>query len=395
MNPNATAADRIAGTEPVWTGMAPLAEVLASSADGEKVLLHAGPPYASRDEVPQPVLNSALQAIIFEGWAADLAEAAVIFASGQVSMAAAQDHGCLVPLAGIISPSMQLHVIEDPKTGRVQHAVLNEGMRNCLRVGMLEPGLVEHQRWLHGPFARWLSDRLTTGGAIGLLQPLEHALRAGDDGHSRTIEGSRLVSAILLAGDSCAFRPEAEAFLADSTPFALNLWMAAAALSLAAAEGIEGSDAVVRVGGNGVEFGFQVAAEPGHWFTVPSTPPRGPLVEAYRGLSVLGAIGDSAVVDFFGLGGAALRHAPLTLEALADFATDGLLERPERVMEREHPRLPTRTGASASRIARAGEAPAVLLGMIEGQGLEGRIGGGIFEPPVDAFRRASARHHPA
>ncbi|UNK46099.1 DUF1116 domain-containing protein [Arthrobacter sulfonylureivorans] len=390
MSANAQAAARIGATEPVWTGMAPLAQVLAATGCPERTLLHAGPTFSSRNTVPQPVRNSVVQAILFEGWASTMEAAEELFDSGAVGLEPAQDHNCLVPLAGVISPSMQLHVVTDAESGRVQYAVLNEGMRHCLRVGVVEPGLVDHQHWLHGPFALWLSDRLAARGPLPLLPLLAASLEQGDDGHNRTMAGSALVASELLHNDASAFRSEAEAFLAECLPFALNLWMAAAALSLRTAEGTEGSDAVTRVGGNGIDFGVQIAAEPGRWRTVAGTPPRGPIPAEFEGLPVLGAIGDSAVLDFFGLGGASLRHAPLTLGSLGEFAPAEVLERPEALMELEHPRLPIRTGVSASRIAEAGRTPVVLLGMIEGQGLEGRIGGGAFEPSLTVFQEALA-----
>ncbi|NKX51773.1 DUF1116 domain-containing protein [Arthrobacter deserti] len=237
MSANTVAAARIATVGPVWTGMVPLAQVPAAAGRSARTLLHAGPPFTSRGAIPQPVRNSALQAIVFEGWATDLEQAAALFHSGAVAWEPAQDHDCLVPLAGVISPSMALHVVSDPGSGRVQYAVLNEGMRHCLRVGVIEPGLVEHQRWLHGPFARWLPGRLAPRGPLELLPLLARSLKAGDDGHNRTMAGSALVAAELLRDDASAFRPHAEAFLAGCLPFALNLWMAAAALSLRAAAG--------------------------------------------------------------------------------------------------------------------------------------------------------------
>lgn len=390
MSANAEAASRIGAVEPVWTGMVPLAQILAETGCPERTLLHAGPPFYNRKAVPQPVRNSVVQAILFEGWASTMEEAEELFDSGDVCLESAQDHNCLVPLAGVISPSMQLHVVSDSESGRVQYAVLNEGMHHCLRVGVVEPGLVDHQHWLHGPFAQWLSDCLAARGPVPLLPLLAASLEEGDDGHNRTIAGSALVASELLQDDDSVFRSEAEVFLTECLPFALNLWMAAAALSLRAAEGIKGSDAVTRVGGNGIDFGIQTAAEPGRWRTVSGTPPRGPIPAEFEGLPVLAAVGDSAVLDFFGLGGASLRHAPLTLGGLGDYAPTEVLNRPEAVMELEHPRLPVRTGVSASRIAQAGRTPVVLLGMIEAQGLEGRIGGGAFEPSLTLFKGALA-----
>lgn len=58
-------------------------------------------------------------------------------------------------------------------------------------------------------------------------------------------------------------------------------------------------------------------------------------------------------------------------------------------MDRTHACLPIKTGVSATRIALAGVAPVVLLGMIEGRGLEGRLAGGAYEAPINAFEAAA------
>jgi hypothetical protein len=372
----------------VWTGQITLREVLADQDAPTRTLLHAGPPFADAASVPTPVRNSMMQAIVFEGWSPDLQGAAALLDSGAVSLAPAQDHECLVPLAGVISPAMSMHVVQDKESGMTQYAVINEGMVHCLRVGMLEDGLVKHQHWLHGPYADWLAHRLAKNGPVDLFSLLSRSLATGDDGHNRTMAGSSLCAAALLKGDDSALRTEMEPFITSALAFALNLWMAAAALALRAAQGMVGSDTITKVGGNGVDFGFQIAANPGTWHTTAGTAPRGAVPQKFRGLPVLGAIGDSAVLDFFGLGGQALRHAPATLQALGDFAPTDALERPHQLLETRHLRLPIRTGVSATRIAQAGVVPIVLLGMIEATGLEGRIAGGAYEPAMDAFRAA-------
>jgi hypothetical protein len=68
------------------------------------------------------------------------------------------------------------------------------------------------------------------------------------------------------------------------------------------AEGVEGSSFITAAGGNGREVGIQVAGLPGHWFTVPAKPPVGTFDVDLPTDRAMGAIGDSAVVDAFGLG---------------------------------------------------------------------------------------------
>ncbi|OIH82793.1 hypothetical protein BLJ79_17730 [Arthrobacter sp. UCD-GKA] len=380
------AAQAIAGIKPMWTGQITLGQVLSAQGTPERTLLHAGPPFTAIDSVPAPVRNSMLQAIVFEAWAVDLTDAASLLDSGGIHLAPAQDHDCLVPLAGVISPGMSLHVVQDQAAGTTQYAVINEGMNHCLRVGTIEDGLVEHQHWLHGPYAQWLQERVTQIGPVDLFPILSRSLESGDDGHNRTMAGSALCATLLLEDDGSSLGAEVKPFITGALAFSLNLWMAAAALALRAAQGMTGVDTITKAGGNGIDFGFQVASDPGTWQTMPGSAPRGPVPEQFRGLPVLGAIGDSAVVDFFGLGGQALHHAPATLEALGSFSPGGILDRPDQLMPISHPRLPIRSGVSATRIIETGITPVVLLGMIEASGLEGRIAGGAYEPAVDAFR---------
>ena len=66
------------------------------------------------------------------------------------------------------------------------------------------------------------------------------------------------------------------------------------------------------MGGNGVEMGIQIAGLPGQWFTMPAQPPRGKFDLDIPMNRALGAIGDSAVVEGFGLGAMVVRLSPET-----------------------------------------------------------------------------------
>jgi hypothetical protein len=376
-----TAVDAAAGaamtaTDPHWTGLSRAVDVTGS----DRRLWHAGPPFADWSTVPVPVRNSLALACIYEGWAGTTNDAWSLLAAGRVEYAPAQDHGMVVPLAGVISPSMALHVISDPASGRVRYAALNEGMQHCLRLGILNPEIPEFHRWLNGRYAAWLATRL--GQPVSLLELVAESLQRGDDGHSRTLAGSRRFAELLL-DDSAP--DDIRQFLNGCGAFALNIWMGAAALILGAAEGFEDSGMITRAGGNGVDFGIQIAARPGHWQTVTATSPRGPVDEAHQGRGAVGAIGDSAVVDLLGLGGQSLRHAPAVVEALDGYLPDDALDRGQRLLPLTLDSaggLPS--GLSAHAVRAAGVAPLVLLGMISNTG-HGRIGGGVYQPPAEVF----------
>ncbi|MFE7353052.1 DUF1116 domain-containing protein [Streptomyces sp. NPDC057543] len=406
----------LARCRPAWTGMTTVREVLGE----DRLLLHAGPPFGDPATIPAPVLNSLALACVLEGWADGVEEGRRLAVSGEVPVGAAQDHDIVVPLAGAVSPSMALHVVHDlgpsdtdtaagPR--RVRYAVLNEGQEYALRLGTADPRIVAHHRWLNGAFAEELAAVLTAApeaGPVELYPLMSAALAEGDECHSRTLAGSRLVAARLrgpVAGDGSpgsGLSERSVAFLDGAGAFALNLWMAAASLALGAAEGVPDATLITRAGGNGTEFGVQLAGTPGRWFTVPATAPRGPVEPAHEGRRVLGAVGDSAVVDVLGFGGQALEYAPAVRAALGEYLPEDAADRPARLLARPFaagtgPGAPCASGGtgkyigtSAARITAAGTGPMVLLGMIEETGTHGRIGGGVFDTPVSLFQDAAA-----
>jgi uncharacterized protein DUF1116 len=247
-------------------------------------------------------------------------------------------------------------------------AVLNEGQDHATRLGVRGDGIVAHHRWLDGALADWLSRALAD--PIPLWSVLGRSLQLGDDAHSRTPEGSRLLA--LELGRRRTAPDEVAAFLREAPAFALNLWMAAAAAALAAAEEAGEGDVVTRAGGNGVDFGIRLSGGR-RWVTVPATAPKGEIEAQHAGRRALGAIGDSAVVDLFGLGGMTLPQAP-----------DGLL------VARAPHLSGRRVALSARAVVEQERSPIVVLGMIDAAGEAGRIGGGRYQPPVELFREAMA-----
>ena len=148
-------------------------------------------------------------------------------------------------------------------------------------------------------------DVLQGGLAEGIaLVPLAvEGLKGGDDCHGRTpVAGAAFVHELIDRSPNGISDDEALEFLKGSPSIFLNLWMAATKLIMSRAEGVPGSGFVTAAGGNGRGVGIQVSAFPGRWYTVPATPPEGKFDIDLPPSRALGAIGDSAVVDAFGLG---------------------------------------------------------------------------------------------
>lgn len=381
---DSVAFDKVAACEPQWTGLCQVKDILEKTG---KVLLHAGPPFNDVGHIPEPVMNSLCIGAIYEGWAAERSEARDMIMSGAITVAAAQDHDIVVPLAGVVSPSMQLMVVSDARNPEAcKYSVFNEGMVHCTRLGVMNPELPRHLKWLNTEFADWVGKHLKK--PMLLLPIIKTALAQGDDCHGRTMAGSVLIADQLKQQSTDAVPEDIDAFLNESLAFALNVWMAACSLMMAAAEGVAGSSLITRAGGNGIEFGVQVAAQPGKWIITAAPAIQGAIEEAHKERSALGAIGDSAVVDFMGLGGQVLNTAEQSFANLKAYLPEDALTRPEKVLSGTIVGFGDRAGATNARLAAANaSSPLILLGMIEASGEAGRIGGGVVDIPAVFFEQ--------
>lgn len=378
-----TAFNLVARCRPQWTGMCHVSDVLVSD---KRLLLHAGPPFTSLDNIPAPVMNSLCIGAVWEEWAEDYDQAKAMILQGEIKIDGAQNHNIVVPLSGVVSPSMTLMVIADAYNPEAKkYSVLNEGMVHCTRLGKLDDELQSHLTWLNGELSDWISAQLTQ--PMDLLPIISAALDNGDDCHGRTIVGSALIAEQLLKANASSAPDAITVFLNESMAFALNVWMATSSLMMAAAEGVAGSSLITKAAGNGYEFGVQVAAKPGRWLTMPAPEVKGAIEAAHEGRTAVGAIGDSAVVDFIGLGGQVLDTATASYNNLKDFLPADALTRAEKALTDELEGFFGRKAMTrAEQVVANNAGPMVLLGMIEDKGEAGRIGGGVVDVPVSFFR---------
>ena len=180
-------------------------------------------------------------------------------------------------------------------------------------------------------------------------------------------------------------------FMEASPSLFLNLWMAATKCMLKLAENIEGSSFVTAAGGNGHEVGIQISGVPGRWFTIPATPPKGTFEVDLPPDRALGAIGDSAVVEAFGLGAMAIELSPAQKTALGTSVPGDREARIAGLSVGTHPNFSAfgfRLGSTARGAVAAGAGPVVGLGILDRLGKAGRLGGGILDMPVTPFAQA-------
>lgn len=381
---------RAAAVRPRWTRVVPAADALGLASH---TLLHAGPPFEPGEAPSPPILNAASVCVVHEGWAPDLVAARQLILAGSVRLSPAQDHGAVTPLAAVISPRSALLEVQDAAAPtRRCWSLLPSGPGADLRFGATDPSILERLAFRDDWLAPLLGSLLAD--PIDLEVLAAEGLAEGDDLHGSTAGATRALGRVLLErlDPDSADATELRAVLDASPLFFLTFWMAACRLVAAATEGVPGSRWVTRLAGNGHRIGITVAGAPGHWTCVPATAPTGPrLPHVEATVRACGVIGDSAIIDVSGFGGAALARAEPTRRALGAFvpidaeAAAGLLAHP-------HPRfrgIGTRIGLDVMDVVLSRIAPVIVIGMIDAAGERGLLGRGVYRPPVALFEAAA------
>jgi hypothetical protein len=394
---DAFSADHPADREAVDRAFAVVPELTrieaASSAVGlpDTTLLHAGPPFRSVAEICRPILNSACLTAVLVGLADTFDEAEEQIRAGEIRLEPAQDRNVVTPLATVVGALTPLHVVEDAGgSGATAYAPINDGVVLPTRVGQRSEAVFQQLRWMSVA----VPDRFDAAlrEPMPLLPLALHGLANGDDCHSRTDAASAALVGELNARLPFGIGNAATDFLGSSSGLFLNLWMAACKCIMLGGAGVAGSSLVTAAAGNGVEFGIQLSGVPGRWFTAPATAPAGDLDDAMAGRA-LAVIGDSTVVDALGLGAMAFSCSPSQRQALGRFLPVNQQARVERLLAAPHPAfapLGLRLATTARRVDNLGDGPTAALGILDREGIAGRIGGGIYAMPAAPFRDALA-----
>lgn len=389
LNPaDAAAFERMRHCSPVWDGMDSAAVALGLDAN---LLLHAGPPFASPRHISKPILNSACVATVYEGLAPDFERAEAMISAGEIRLEPAQDHAVVTPLAAVVSASMPLHRVVDPDApGNTVYAPINGGSRPAMRLGLRSEAVLDHIRWLNGPFNDLLNRGLQE--ALEVMPMAAYALREGDDCHGRTPAGSRLMMDTIVSHlPRGVLDDNSREFIETSPSMFLNLWMAASKCLMTSAARVDDSSLVIAAGGNGIDTGIQLSAMPGRWFQAAASAPRGRFDVDLPVARALPAIGDSAVVEGLGLGAMSIQLSPEQEKNLRDFLPADYRQRAGLLMCGTHPEfegLDCRLGLSARAAVACGLGPIIGLGILDIEGVQGRLGGGIYDMPVDVFSAA-------
>ena len=196
---NQTAVDRMMSARAILKAVAPAREVIPGMKDN--LFLHAGPPIEWA-RMSGPLRGAILGAMIFEGLAADETAATAMVERGEVEFDSCHHHGAVGPMAGVISASMKVYVVENAEHGNKSFSNLNEGYGKVLRYGAYSEDVLKRLHWMNDVLGSALADALSQSNGIDLRALIAEALHMGDEGHNRNKAGS-LIYLKLISPHHC------------------------------------------------------------------------------------------------------------------------------------------------------------------------------------------------
>lgn len=397
---NARVMEQILAVQPLLVDVVPAREVLPQLAEG-RLLLHAGP-QIEWERMCGPMRAAIIGATMLEGWAATAEDAERQAASGEITFEPCHHHDAVGPMAGIISESMPVIVIEDAATGSRSYSNLNEGQGRCLRYGALGDDVMDRLRWMQdrlGPALRAAVRSLPE--PINLRSITAQALQMGDECHSRNVASSSLLVRELapaLARCPELGGHEALDFLRDNNYWFLNFSMAASKLATMAGHGVEHSTVVTAFARNGVEVGIRVSGCGDQWFTAPAAEIDGLYFPGYGPEDANPDIGDSAITEVHGLGGFSIAAAPAIIGFVGGTPADARRISTEMatitVTRHRDYQLPgldfvgSPVGIDVRAVLDASLEPTITTGISHREPGIGQIGAGITHAPMECFSKA-------
>lgn len=388
---NEAALARIAAARPRLAGTVTARDALGLE-DGE--LGHAGPPFAAGQTPPATVLHALCGAAIHEGWARDERTAAAMIAAGEIRLRPNHDLGTVSPMAGVVRPGQRLFKVEDAAGSATTYATLAEKGRRVLRFGHYGPDVAAGLGFVEGAVADAIEAALP-GDGLELLPLIGRGVELGDDVHQRNVGG---MLAFLAALDPLP--RTIRDWLAGHPQHFLNYAMAAAKLCLDRARGIAGASIVTAITRNGIDCGVQLAGLPGQWFRAPASLPVGGFFAGFGPGDAHADLGDSAIMEAFGLGGCIAHCAPEIGRTMGrpwgESQTGGRAMRPlfAGTHEQIAPALAgidgVGLGLDAARVAASGLDIRIHTGISHRDGQSGWIGIGVATAPHAAFAAAAA-----
>ena len=400
---NQEVVDRINRGRVVLVGMGIAKEVIPGM--HAKMILHAGPPI-EWERMCGPTRGAVMGALIYEGLAQDEDEARKLAESGSIEFSPCHHHHTVGPMAGVVSPSMPVFILENKTFGNHSYCTQNEGLGKVLRYGGMGPEVYERLKWMETDLYPALDRALATlPDGIDIKSLIAQALHMGDECHNRNRAATSLFlraigPALARTSTDNELLARVIEFIDRNDHFFLNLSMPAGKALLEPAEGVPGSTIVTVMARNGTDFGLRVGSMPERWFTAPAGRVQGLYFPQYTEKDANPDIGDSTITETAGYGGVAMAAAPAIVKFVGgspQLATQTTMEMYEITFgEHENLTIPalnfrgTPLGIDVRKVMETGILPQINTGIAHKDPGVGMVGAGILRAPEKCFQGAFA-----
>jgi len=400
---NQQAVDIILNSEAVWKGVDLAKNVIPFLQ--QRAIMHAGPPIAW-NRMCGPMKGAIVGAILYEGWAKNEAEAWKLAESGEIKYDSCNNHSTVGPMAGIVSPSFPVFMVENENKALgkkfTAFCSMNEGLGKVLRFGAYNDSVLDRLHWIRNVLAPVLQQAIALA-PISVSGITAKALQMGDECHNRNAAATALLykdlslAIIKLEKVSTATKIEVLDFINNNNHFFLNLSMPACKVILDSAHGITGSTVVTTMARNGVDFGIRVSGAAGaQWFTAPASIIDGLYFPGFSPSDANPDLGDSSITETYGIGASAMAASPAIVGFVGGDASSALYATQEMkgITLASNNKFPiasldgagTPLAFDLRRICDTGITPLINTGIAHKDAGVGQIGAGICRSPFSPFK---------
>ena len=397
---NQEATGRLVQGDPVLVDIAPAGQVVPGLRD--KMVIHAGPPIAWQ-RMCGAQRGAIIGMVLFEGWAGSIQEAEAMLARGEIGLEPNHDHQAVGPMAGTISPSLPVFVVENKAFGNRAFCRNVEGMQ---QFGDYSEKALDGLRFWRDVAAPAMQAAVRQAGGVSLKPIITQALQMGDELHNRHTASSSLFANALAIPMIVAGVPQPAllktlGYMTGHTLLFLGLAMASGKAIADPARDIEYSTVVTAMCRNGTEFGIRVSGLGDEWFTAPSPKVDGLYVTGYKDEDAGLDMGDSAITETVGWGGFVLGGAPGILTLVGGTPEQALAYTREmgNITVTRHPQyvMPAFNfegaplGIDIRKVVQTGITPIIDTAIAHKDPGYPKIGGGLVRAPLECFKKALVR----
>ncbi len=368
----------------------------------KNLILHAGPP-VTWDKMCGPMKGAIIGALKYEGLAETNQQAEKLASSKEIQYAPCHEHSTVGPMAGIVSASMPVFIIENKEQMNRAFCTMNEGLGKVLRYGAFGPDVIEKLKWMEKILYPTLKAALKISGAIDIKNIIAQALHMGDEVHNRNRAATSLfyrqiAPAVVKSSFDKNDAIDVLNFINGNDHFFLNLSMPACKVSLDTARNIKNSSVLVTMSRNGTEFGVQLSGTEDKWFTGVAPVPDALYFPGFTKADANPDIGDSSITETCGLGGFAIASSPAIVQFVGGSSSDAVdytMQMYEiSACENNIYQIPyldfrgTPTGIDVRKVIEKNILPFIDTGVAHKDPGIGQVGAGVLSAPLDPFVEA-------